>query len=278
MKRKIFYAVLLSCCVLGLSACAKSEEEQAADYYQEELGMNQEDAEELADYIYGDDSEVPSEEEENATAEVVATDEILSAEKYSNKVQIGNTVYEFPIKVSELIANGELQVQGPEHQPEININSFVEPGKEQLFNLVGNNIDLMFRARNDSDEITQLSNCVVGAYMDPYISDSINGLSISGYDSTDIILSGGVKSGMSYNELVEIYGEPDVTSVDDRPNRTGRLIHKYYDDMYHDEELCNPSYDYDSGYSSRTGYSYTIYMDANNEYIEYVSCVLGVSR
>lgn len=275
MKRKIFYAVLLSCCVLGLSACAKSEAEQAADYYQEELGMNQEDAEELADYIYGDDSEVISEEAEDVTTEVVATDEILSAEKYSNKVQIGNTVYEFPIRVSELVASGELQVQGPEHKPEININSFVEPGKEQLFNLVGNNIDLMFRARNDGDEITQLSNCVVGAYMDPYISDIKYGLSISSFDSNDIIFSGGVKSGMSYNELVEIYGEPDVTSVDDR---TGCLILKYYDDMYYDEELCNPSYDYDSGYSSRTGYSYTICMDANNEYIEYVSCVLGVSR
>lgn len=274
MKKKIFYAVLLSCCVLGLSACAKSEEEQAADYYQEELGMNQEDAEELADYIYGDDSEVISEEEENATTEVVATDEILSAEKYSNKVQIGNTVYEFPIRVSELVANGELQVQGPEHKPEININSFVEPGRDQNFTLVGNNINLKLEAYNDGDEITQLSNCVVGAYTDPYSSDIKHRLSINGSNSTDIILSGGVKSGMSYNELVEIYGEPDLTSVDDR---TGSLILSYYDDMYYEEEYHDPRYP-TSGYYSQTGYSYTIYMDANNEYIEYVCCTIGDGR
>lgn len=53
MKRKMIRVILTGLCAVCLIACGKSEEEQASEYYQEQFGMSEKDADELANALYG---------------------------------------------------------------------------------------------------------------------------------------------------------------------------------------------------------------------------------
>lgn len=53
MKRKIMSIILVGVCAVCLTACGKSEEDAASDYYQEQFGMSEKDADELANALYG---------------------------------------------------------------------------------------------------------------------------------------------------------------------------------------------------------------------------------
>lgn len=64
-RRKFVCGMFALCLALSVVGCGKgSEERQAADYYQNELGFDKEDAEELAHELYGEDEEEPSVTEE----------------------------------------------------------------------------------------------------------------------------------------------------------------------------------------------------------------------
>ena len=94
MKRKFVCGIAL-CLALAVAGCGKSsEEQQAANYYQNELGLDKEDAEELAHELYGDDDE----DEDVAVAEpeetvVAPLPELLNSEWYEQKVQIYDMIF-----------------------------------------------------------------------------------------------------------------------------------------------------------------------------------------
>ena len=57
-KRKLAGGIVALCLALSVAGCGKSsEEKQAANYYQKELGLDKEEAEDLAHELYGKDKE-----------------------------------------------------------------------------------------------------------------------------------------------------------------------------------------------------------------------------
>lgn len=76
------YILLIACvsfCAISLSGCGKSEKDKAADFYENELGFSEDEADELADAIWGDGK----------------TEETVSAEE---TVLAGETVEDVPEK------------------------------------------------------------------------------------------------------------------------------------------------------------------------------------
>lgn len=97
MKRKFACGTVALCLALSVAGCGKnSEERQAANYYQNELGLDKDEAEDLAHYLYGEDEEEeePSVSEEAPQETVVEPlPELLDSEWYDRKVQILDMVF-----------------------------------------------------------------------------------------------------------------------------------------------------------------------------------------
>ena len=102
MKRKIVCGIIL-CLTLATAGCGKnSEEQQAANYYQNELGLDREDAEALSSALYGEDEEDEyiSEEESEVTV-VEPLPEFLNSEWYEQKVQIYDMIFSNDMYMTE---------------------------------------------------------------------------------------------------------------------------------------------------------------------------------
>lgn len=98
MRKRMFVGGIALCLALSVAGCGKSsEEQQAVNYYQDELGLDREEAEELAHEIYGEDEE--DEEEPSVTEEtpeeivVEPLPELVNSEWYECKVQIYDMVF-----------------------------------------------------------------------------------------------------------------------------------------------------------------------------------------
>lgn len=93
MRRKFVCGIVL-CLAFALAGCGNSKEKQAVNYYQNELGLDREDAEELANELYGDDDEddyVTGAEPEEVVVEPLL--ELLNSEWYELKVQIYDMIF-----------------------------------------------------------------------------------------------------------------------------------------------------------------------------------------
>ena len=98
MKKRILAAVLGIAAVMAVSACGKSEKEQAKEYYQEELGLTEEEAEEIADFVYSEETtptEAPEEEvpEEKELEHFPLSSEWKDYSISDGVVQIDDTIY-----------------------------------------------------------------------------------------------------------------------------------------------------------------------------------------
>lgn len=91
MKRKIVCGIAL-CLALSAAGCGKSQEQQASNYYQNELGLSEDEANDLAHELYGSD-----EQEENIVEEgpvvVEPLPELLDSQWYEGKVQVYDMVF-----------------------------------------------------------------------------------------------------------------------------------------------------------------------------------------
>lgn len=101
MKRK-FVCGIVFCLALSMAGCGKnSEEQQAANYYQNELGLDKEEAEELAHELYGNDDEDTDIADGSNLSDgqmggivVEPLPELLNSEWYDFKVQIYDMVFD----------------------------------------------------------------------------------------------------------------------------------------------------------------------------------------
>lgn len=102
MKRKIVCGIVL-CLAFVLAGCGKnSKEKQAANYYQNELGLDKEEAEELAKELYGDDDEdTGAAEKESGEIVVEPLPEFLNSEWYEEKIQILDMVFSNDMYMTE---------------------------------------------------------------------------------------------------------------------------------------------------------------------------------
>lgn len=95
-KRKFVGRMLALCLALSVVGCGKSsEEKQAANYYQNELGLDKKDAEELAHELYGKDKEEESPSVTEAPKDIVIEPlpELVNSEWWERKVQILDMVF-----------------------------------------------------------------------------------------------------------------------------------------------------------------------------------------
>lgn len=101
MKRNFLCGIVL-CLALSMAGCVKnSEEQQAANYYQNELGLDKEEAEELAHELYGNDDEDTDIADGSNLSDgqmggivVEPLPELLNSEWYDFKVQIYDMVFD----------------------------------------------------------------------------------------------------------------------------------------------------------------------------------------
>ena len=98
-NRKFACGMLALCLALSVAGCGKSsEEKQAANYYQKELGLDKDEAEELAHELYGRDED-DGKEEPSVTDEVQEEivveplPELVNSEWYDRKVQLYDMVF-----------------------------------------------------------------------------------------------------------------------------------------------------------------------------------------
>lgn len=92
MKRKIVCGIVL-CLAFVLAGCGNSKEKQAANYYQKELGLDKEEAEELAKELYGDDDDTDIAGEDPGKIVVEPLPELVNSEWYDCKIQIYDMVF-----------------------------------------------------------------------------------------------------------------------------------------------------------------------------------------
>ena len=154
MKKRNFVCGIALCLALSVAGCGKSsEEQQAVNYYQNELGLDKEDAEELAHAIYGEDEEEPGvteETHEEAPEETVVEPlpELVNSEWYDQKVQIYDMIFNFDYCMTE----EEIRkiVEGSAYDVEL-LEDFDENGEIRLSSLaVNGNLEASFYKRSSS--------------------------------------------------------------------------------------------------------------------------------
>lgn len=102
MKRKFVCVIFALCLALSVIGCGNSKEQQAANYYQNELGLDKEDAEELAKELYGEDEEdTDVVEEETEEIAVDPLPELVNSKWYEQKVQIYDMVFSNDMSMTE---------------------------------------------------------------------------------------------------------------------------------------------------------------------------------
>lgn len=101
MRKRRFVCGIALCLALSVAGCGKSsEEKQAAKYYQDELGLDKEDADALAHELYGKDEEAPGvpeggSQEVPQKSEVEPLPELVNSEWYDQKGQIYDMIFCF---------------------------------------------------------------------------------------------------------------------------------------------------------------------------------------
>lgn len=134
-KRKFVGGFFVFCLALSVAGCGKrSEEWQAANYYQNELGLDKEEAEELAHEIYGEDEEEePGVTEESPEETVIEPlPELVNSEWYDRKVQIYDMVFDNDWHLTE--EDIRKIVEGSAYDVEI-VEDFDENGDVYIKNL-----------------------------------------------------------------------------------------------------------------------------------------------
>lgn len=224
MKKKFMSIVLSGLLIVAASSCGviSDSDDINLDNIEEKLeDMSDDKIEELITDTFDDSDEKNIEIVDNKEEkiEITITDEILSADMYAGKIQIASKVYSFPLSVCKLTESGELRVEAVDDDEKTNENTLVNAADSQSFRLVGDRVSLVMTAVNQTDSVTELKNCIVG---DGAFAIYVRNYNSIGVNNDNVFLSGGLKIGTPYDELIEKYGEADY--VDTKNN-----IYNYYE-------------------------------------------------
>lgn len=179
MKKKLVFLLMALTVASTAVACGKSEKQKAAENLQEELGLTKDDANELAELFYGDDSDYAQEEveEEKVGFELVEPkQEIINSKLSDPIVQIQNSIIRFDgsmtvkevcDKVAEESGIGFTYTfdQGMSRNNELTEDSLAESNSYSYIDvyLVDENGDKAYSilAINDSDTFKSIYECPV---------------------------------------------------------------------------------------------------------------------
>ena len=188
-------AVLALCMCLSMSGCGNSGEKTEADIEHELETINEDNWEEKL--IELDESMKAEKEGENsvggADAETITpTDEILSADIYSSKFQINNTVITFPATAAQL------QEAGVTFNRDIEATA-VQADESQQVEITANGEKATVYFRNETTEAQLLKDCIINT--PPF--------------NKKIFLPKGITVGTPIDELISKWGEPTVNNLDE---------------------------------------------------------------
>lgn len=120
----------------------------------------------------------------------------------SNKFELAGTTYTFPIKMSELFANGWDLSKGYEYKTEFDANTKTDLISYYLVHESGMKIHLD-QMTNDSSEKKDIKEC------------TLTGFSVQTYDlvaETDYALPGGIVPLSTAANVIEVLGNPNTTT------------------------------------------------------------------
>ena len=108
------YILLIACvsfCAISLSGCGKSEKDQAADFYENELGLSEDEADELADANLGDGKteETVSAEETVLAGETVEDVPGVSAADFMAAVESSSIDYTYEYNAGKLATGKDIE-------------------------------------------------------------------------------------------------------------------------------------------------------------------------
>lgn len=197
--KSIAAAVLAACVCICMAGCGNDTKKDLDNFSEEDFLKNAEKLETL----YGDDSNSAEETEaetKNNSDGITASDEILSAEIYSGKIQLGNTVFDFPkFPVTDLIEAGAVF---KEDDPETTILKANDKTLSRKVNIDG--ITYGFSFSNNDENRQLLKDC--------YVSET--SFSCTEDRKNSFICPKGITIGSTVDELLEAYGEPTSVDID----------------------------------------------------------------
>lgn len=237
-KTKLSALAALLAVVIGVSACgsgsstkstADNEIAQAANALKEEMGDKDfnEAASAIKDELAKDEAKETTAAEEETIKEIVPTDEILNADMYSGKLQLGNTVFTFPISAKEFFESGAVLSDGKDPAARVISKGYFSDIKFDVdgytFQKTIHNYD-----KNENKFLTDLD---------------IDDVPIK----ENVICPGGIRIGSTIAELDEKWGEPQIDELNSR---------KYIKDYVY--------INYFGDYVNVSGCSYTVFLDLDN--------------
>ncbi len=191
--KSILAAALAICMCFSMTACGSSGEKTEADIERELETINEDNWEEKL--IELDESMKAEKEEENnaggEVTEIIPTDEILSADIYSSKFQINNTVITFPATAAQLQEAGAIFRKDPE-------TTVIQAGKHDSMDITVNGEKAAGLFYNKTEEAQLLKDCIILA---PPFREKI-------------FLPKGITVGTSVDELISKWGEPTINNID----------------------------------------------------------------
>ena len=222
--KSILAAALALCICFSMAGCESSGEQTEADIERELETLNEENLEEKLIELDESVAATESTTESKDVGVITPTDEILSADIYSSKFQINNTVITFPATAAQLQEAGVIFQVEPD-------TTAVQAGQEYSATITvnGEEARLVYFC-NETDEPQLLKDCII--YAPPF--------------KEKIILPKGITVGTPIDELVSKWGEPTVNNLD------------HY--IYVDKDVGG-FYGYNYSPTSATGNKYTIYLD-----------------
>ena len=192
--KSILAAALAICMCFSMTACGSSGEKTEADIERELETINEDNWEEKLIEL---DESMKAEKEENNTGSadtetITPTDEILSADVYSSKFQINNTVITFPATAAQLQEAGVIFSKDPE-------TTVVKAGESSgSIEMTANGETASGLFFNKTEEAQLLKDCII---LEPKFEK--------------IILPKGITVGTSVDELISKWDEPTVNNLDE---------------------------------------------------------------
>lgn len=236
-KLKSILAMALAFCIcFSMTACSSSGEKTEADIERELETINEDNWEEKLMEL--DESMKEEKEKENNTGgtdteTITPTDEILSADIYSSKFQINNTVITFPATAAQLQEAGVIFSKDPE-------TTVVKAGESSgSIEMTANGETESGLFFNKTEEAQLLKDCII---LRP--------------DFQKIILPKGVTVGTSVDELISKWGEPTVNNIDEY--------------IYVEDEI-GYTFNISDYPTSATGNIYHIYIDLETNSVRRIS-------
>lgn len=182
--------------------------------------------------------------------EITATEEILNADMYDNKIQLANNVLNLPAQYEEFISAGAIMT----NDNNTSENTIIDPDSSKEYKMIVRSSEFKLYSKNESNNEGTIKNSQIQH--------------ISTESGNEIFFAKGVRVGDTFDDVIKKWGEP---SCKDSLINNNNLIYHYYKFPI-TEEIKNSIIDY------KTHNDDNIYAATHDQYIINVDRVTGTVK